>query len=389
MRCAGRCPRSAHRDTYCLGEKRCPGNRFEELRRVLRRRRFENSINGARLHDRALFHHEHLVRDLANHSQVVGDEEVREPELRLQLREQLEDLILNEHVQRRNCLVAHHELRVDRERTRDRDTLPLATRQLPRAALRHSARQRDLVEELGDPCLTRRTIADTEDTQWLVDETLNAVLGSSDPNGSWNTGCIRRRAARNRAPRATAMSSSPRCTVPDVGVSKPSTMRDRVVFPEPDSPTTAVVVPAATSNEMLSTARRIPPPPRILYSFVSPSHPKQRGAERRSVEVRADPAPLPAPHPQRAPSRRRVSRTATSDGAAATSLRVYSSFGDFKISEGVPCSTILPFDITMTLSALIGGKTEIVGDEEERDALRVDERLQVIKDLALHGDVKR
>ena len=51
-------------------------------------------------------HHRDAVADVPHHRQIVGDEQVRQPELVLQVREQVEDLRLDRHVERRHRLVA-------------------------------------------------------------------------------------------------------------------------------------------------------------------------------------------------------------------------------------------------------------------------------------------
>src|SRR5439155_24001988 len=82
--------------------------------------------------DVAEIHDEDPVRDVADHVQVVGDEDVCEPELLLEVLEQVEDLRLHGDIERRDRLVAHDQLRVDSERTRDADALSLTTRELMR-----------------------------------------------------------------------------------------------------------------------------------------------------------------------------------------------------------------------------------------------------------------
>ena len=87
------------------------------------------------LGDLAQVHHEHTVRDVADDVEVVRDEDVREPEVALQVLEQVEDLRLHRDVQRRDGLVADDELRVDRERAGDTDPLPLPAGKLVRKRL--------------------------------------------------------------------------------------------------------------------------------------------------------------------------------------------------------------------------------------------------------------
>ena len=61
-----------------------------------------------------------VVGDDAHDREVVGDEQVGEPELGLQVGEQAQDLRLHEHVERRDRLVEHDDLGLQRERARSR-----------------------------------------------------------------------------------------------------------------------------------------------------------------------------------------------------------------------------------------------------------------------------
>ncbi len=92
-------------------------------------------------------------------SMVEGriNEEVREPELVLKLHEQVHDLRLDRHVERRDRLVEHHHLRVQRERAGDADALALPAGELVREAVRVLRAQADRAQELLDaaPALAR------------------------------------------------------------------------------------------------------------------------------------------------------------------------------------------------------------------------------------------
>ena len=57
--------------------------------------------------------------------EVVGDEQISEAEPRLQILEQVDDLRLDRHVERRDRLVADDQLRLDREGAGDADPLTL------------------------------------------------------------------------------------------------------------------------------------------------------------------------------------------------------------------------------------------------------------------------
>jgi hypothetical protein len=79
------------------------------------------------LHDLAQVHDRHPVGDVADHVQVVGDEQVGEVELGLQVLHQVDDLGLDRDVQGRDRLVADDEAGVQRQGAGDADALALST----------------------------------------------------------------------------------------------------------------------------------------------------------------------------------------------------------------------------------------------------------------------
>ncbi len=72
---------------------------------------------------------------MADHAQIVGDEQVRQAELLLEVLEEVENLRLHAHVERRDGLVADDEVGVDRERAGDADALALAAGEFVRVAV--------------------------------------------------------------------------------------------------------------------------------------------------------------------------------------------------------------------------------------------------------------
>src|SRR6267142_1856342 len=58
-------------------------NRREELPRIRMGRRAQHLVDRPVLHDPALVHHRHLVREVVDHGYVVRDEEIGEPAPRL------------------------------------------------------------------------------------------------------------------------------------------------------------------------------------------------------------------------------------------------------------------------------------------------------------------
>src|SRR6187200_809349 len=99
----------------------------------------------------------------------MRDEEVGQSELALQILQQVDDLGLDRHVERRDGFVADEEARSQRERTRDADALALTARELVRIARCRSSRKANKVEELVDPPGAIAALADAVDRERLGD----------------------------------------------------------------------------------------------------------------------------------------------------------------------------------------------------------------------------
>ena len=111
------------------------------------------------LHQPSQVHHAHLVRHVANHRQVVADEQIGQALAALQVFHDVEDLRLNRDVQSRRGLVANQELGLRRQRARNRDALALATAELVRELLAIGGGQTHLQQQLthlGAQCLCAR-----------------------------------------------------------------------------------------------------------------------------------------------------------------------------------------------------------------------------------------
>ena len=94
---------------------------------------------------------------------------MREPEPDPQVRQQVEDLRLDRHVERAHRLVGDQHLGIGRERPRDADPLALAAREVGWISLDRASRQTHLVEELlhapgdlvpGDEVVDRQDLAE-------------------------------------------------------------------------------------------------------------------------------------------------------------------------------------------------------------------------------------
>jgi len=91
-------------------------------------------VRGSDLHDAAEIHYGDAAADVLDYRQIVRDEQISEAEFLLQVLEQIDDLRLDRHVERRDGFVAHDQLRLDRERARDPDALALAAGEFVRIA---------------------------------------------------------------------------------------------------------------------------------------------------------------------------------------------------------------------------------------------------------------
>ena len=97
-------------------------------------RRVEHRAHVARLDDRAILHHQHLVRHRPNDVDVVRDQQIAEATLALQPLQKVQHLLLYRHIQRAGRLVENQQLRRNDQCARNRYALALATREFMRVA---------------------------------------------------------------------------------------------------------------------------------------------------------------------------------------------------------------------------------------------------------------
>ena len=109
--------------------------------------------------------------------QVVGDEEVGQAELLLEVVEQVEDLALDRDVERADRLVADDELRVERQRPGDADALALAAGELVRVAVDVGLVEADPGQQLADQVLALGRVGEA------VDEGPSPTISPTDIRG--------------------------------------------------------------------------------------------------------------------------------------------------------------------------------------------------------------
>ena len=99
---------------------------------VLGRRRGEHPRRRAALLHHAVLQHHQRIGPLGGDRQVVGDEQDADPERLLELGEQVEDALLDRHVEARGRLVGHDQRGPGQHRQADQHPLEHAARQLVR-----------------------------------------------------------------------------------------------------------------------------------------------------------------------------------------------------------------------------------------------------------------
>jgi hypothetical protein len=127
--------------------------------------------------------------------EVVGDDQVGQPQALLELAEQVEHLRLDRHVERGHRLVRDHQRRLEGDCACDTDALALAAGELVGVAAGGVARQADQLEQLRDA--SGAVVGDAV--------CLPAARSGWSPRpdaglrlaiGSWNTICMCRRILR-------------------------------------------------------------------------------------------------------------------------------------------------------------------------------------------------
>ena len=278
------------------------------------------------LGDPAEVHDRDPVGDVPDHGQVVRHEQVGQPQPVLQLLEQVDHAGLDGHVERRDRLVEHQQLRA-RARARGRcrcagagrrrspagsgrrasASSPTRSQQLARPAAAALAREPVRAQRLGDDVADRH------------------AAGPATASGSWKTTCTSRRSCLARglvqrgdvpaehddaAPLAAPAARGSACSV--------------VVLPQPDSPTRPSVSPSRMSKLMPSTAWTVPTRrlntapfsqrvvPDQVVDLAAPSRARSRGTPDGIARRRSR-----APGRRRRPVRSRCSISRAADAGRA------------------------------------------------------------------------
>ena len=191
--------------------------------------------------------------DLADHREVVRDEDVGEVELALQVLQQVQDLRLHRDVERRDRLVADDQLRLERERARDPDPLALAAGELVRVAVDVLGREADAGEQLADAAL--HVLLGAVDRERLADDLADALARVQRRvrvlEDDLHLLAQRPQPALRQLGDVDARRSG---SCRHVGSSRRTISRAVVDLPQPDSPTIPSVSPLLTVSVTSSTA---------------------------------------------------------------------------------------------------------------------------------------
>src|SRR5450759_5132478 len=134
-------------------------------------------IDGGQLRHHAQVHDPDPVADVLDDGQVVGDEEIGQPQLLLEVVEEVQDLALDRDIERRDRFVEDHEFRVEGEGTGDADALALAARELVRVAMDVALVQAHLGEQLADQLLALLLVRHPVDQRALTDDLADRHAG--------------------------------------------------------------------------------------------------------------------------------------------------------------------------------------------------------------------
>ena len=137
------------------------------------------------LDDLAEIHHRDAVADVLDHREVVGDEEIGEPELALQVGQEVYYLRLHRDVESRDRLVADDQARVQGQRPGNTDALALAAREFVRKAVERLGAQAHLESQLGYSIFQLAAAGDA-----VIDERLPNDVANSEPRVERGVGVL-------------------------------------------------------------------------------------------------------------------------------------------------------------------------------------------------------
>ena len=104
----------------------------------------------AEFNDASQIHDRDAVAKMSDDTQVMRNEQIGQIEFPLQLHQQVQDLGLNRNIQSRDRFIGNNQLRTQRQRPGNTDTLPLASTELMRIPIEVILAQADEFQQLPD-----------------------------------------------------------------------------------------------------------------------------------------------------------------------------------------------------------------------------------------------
>ena len=114
----------------------------------------EEGVRRGHLDDLPEIHDRDSITDVSHHGQVVGDEQIGEPESGLELVEQVEDLGLDRYVESGDGLVGDDEAGVQCQGAGNADALPLTSGEFVREPIGVFRIEPDQLEQRSHPVAT-------------------------------------------------------------------------------------------------------------------------------------------------------------------------------------------------------------------------------------------
>ena len=216
-------------------------------------RQSRNSIRSASLNvgmrsarrlvaDEAAGGERHPARATRREPHVVRDEQQRRAVLAIEAEHEIGDFGAGRVVEVAGGLVGQQQLRLARERARDRDPLLLAAGQLLRI-MRAATREADAIEPIGASARASRLPASSSGSI-----TFSSAVSAGSSWNDWNTKPRAAGAAPRARPRPRRKAHAVEPHFADVGRSRPASSPSSVVLPDPDAPTIATDAPGSTSK---------------------------------------------------------------------------------------------------------------------------------------------
>src|SRR5262249_15664315 len=108
--------------------------------------RADQRLRIAALYDPAQIHHDDRVAHVSDRGHVVGDKQIGQAQARLQIAQQVQDLVPDRNVERGHGLVQYDQLGRQRQSPRDSDTLTLTARKLVWEQVRRTLGEADEIQ---------------------------------------------------------------------------------------------------------------------------------------------------------------------------------------------------------------------------------------------------